>query len=72
MADSTMDSDEQLTRREQQILSLVVQGASNRQIAERLYLREGTIKNHMSSILSKLGVRDRMQAARKAKELGLT
>ena len=50
---------------------LVARGASNRQIAENLYLTEGTVKNHMSSILSKLGVRDRTQAALKAKELGL-
>jgi len=62
---------EQLTEREREILALVTQGASNRQIAENLYLTEGTVKNHMSSILSKLGVRDRTQAALKAKEMGL-
>ena len=61
----------QLTEREREILTLLVQGASNRQIAEKLYLTEGTVKNHMSNILSKLGVRDRTQAALKAKELGL-
>jgi len=61
-----------LTEREREILALVAQGASNRQVAERLYLTEGTVKNHMSSILSKLGVRDRTQAVLKAKELGLT
>ena len=62
---------EQLTEREHEILTLVARGASNRQIAENLYLTEGTVKNHMSNILSKLGVRDRTQAALKAKELGL-
>ncbi len=62
---------EQLTEREREILALVTQGASNRQIAENLYLTEGTVKNHMSSILSKLGVRDRTQAALKAKEMRL-
>jgi DNA-binding NarL/FixJ family response regulator len=62
---------EGLTEREREILALVAQGASNRQIAERLYVTEGTVKNHMSNILSKLGVRDRTQAALKAKELGL-
>lgn len=62
---------EQLTERECEILTLLVQGASNRQIAEKLYLTEGTVKNHMSNILSKLGVRDRTQAALKAQELGL-
>ena len=62
---------EPLTEREREILKLVARGASNRQIAENLYLTEGTVKNHMSSILGKLGVRDRTQAAIKAKELGL-
>lgn len=62
---------EHLTEREREILALVARGASNRQVAENLYLTEGTVKNHMSNILSKLGVRDRTQAAIKAKELGL-
>lgn len=62
---------EQLTEREREILALIAQGASNRQVAERLYVTEGTIKNHMSSILGKLGVRDRTQAVLKAKEIGL-
>jgi DNA-binding NarL/FixJ family response regulator len=62
---------EQLTEREREILALVAKGASNRQVAERLYVTEGTVKNHMSNILSKLGVRDRTQAVLKAKELGL-
>jgi DNA-binding NarL/FixJ family response regulator len=62
---------EQLTEREREILALLARGATNRQIAERLYLREGTVKNHISSILAKLGVHDRTQAALKAKELDL-
>jgi DNA-binding NarL/FixJ family response regulator len=62
---------EELTEREREILAMVAQGASNRQIAEALYVTEGTVKNHMSSILGKLGVRDRTQAALKARELGL-
>ena len=62
---------EPLTEREREILALVGQGASNRQIGERLYLQEGTVKNHISTILNKLRVRDRTQAALKARELGL-
>ncbi|MDQ6659614.1 MAG: response regulator transcription factor [Chloroflexota bacterium] len=62
---------EQLTEREREILALVAQGASNRQIGEALFITEGTVKNHLSNILSKMGVRDRTQAALKAKELGL-
>ncbi|HLZ62821.1 MAG TPA: response regulator transcription factor [Ktedonosporobacter sp.] len=62
---------ESLTEREREILTLVVRGASNRQIGERLYLQEGTVKNHITNILSKLRVRDRTQAALKARDLGL-
>ncbi len=61
---------EQLTDREREVLTLIAQGASNREVAERLYVTEGTVKNHMTNILSKLGVRDRTQAVLKAKELG--
>jgi DNA-binding NarL/FixJ family response regulator len=62
---------EQLTEREREILALVASGASNRQIGEALFITEGTVKNHLSNILAKMGVRDRTQAALKAKELGL-
>jgi DNA-binding NarL/FixJ family response regulator len=61
---------EPLSEREREILALLAQGASNRLIAERLYLREGTIKNYVSGIISKLRVQDRTQAALKARELG--
>jgi DNA-binding NarL/FixJ family response regulator len=67
----SMASIEQLTEREREILALVASGASNREIAEKLYLTEGTVKNHMSNVLSKLGVRDRTQAVIRARELGL-
>ena len=59
---------EGLTEREREILTLVAQGASNRQIGEQLFITEGTVKNHMSNILSKLGLRDRTQAALYARE----
>ncbi|QBD75506.1 response regulator transcription factor [Ktedonosporobacter rubrisoli] len=60
-----------LTEREREVLALLVRGASNREISESLYIASGTVKNHLSNILGKLGVRDRTQAALKAKELGL-
>jgi len=62
---------EPLTEREQEVLRLLAQGLSNREIAQRLFLAEGTVKNYVTSILGKLGVRDRTQAALRARELGL-
>lgn len=59
-----------LTKREVEILRLMAGGYSNREIAEALGSAEGTVKNHASSILSKLGVRDRTRAVLKALELG--
>lgn len=50
---------------------MLANGATNRQIALQLVLAEGTVKNHVTNILSKLGVSDRTAAAMKAKELGL-
>lgn len=62
---------EPLTEREREILTFVCRGASNREIGEALYLTEGTVKNHMTNILNKMGVRDRTQAALRAREWGL-
>ena len=59
-----------LTRRETEILRLMAGGYSNREIADALGTAEGTVKNHASSILSKLGVRDRTRAVLKALEIG--
>lgn len=61
-----------LTEREEEVLECIAQGLSNRLIAERLFLSEGTVKNYISSIYHKLDVKDRFQAALKAKEEGLT
>jgi DNA-binding NarL/FixJ family response regulator len=61
---------EPLTRRELEILRLMAGGYSNREIAEALGTAEGTVKNHASSILAKLGVRDRTRAVLKALEAG--
>jgi len=62
---------EPLSDREIEILSLITRGATNKEIANQLYIAEGTVKNHVTHILSKLGVRDRTQAALKARDLGL-
>ncbi len=62
---------EPLSDRELEVLRLVAQGASNKEIAAALFIAEGTAKNHLTNILGKLGVTDRTQAALKAKELGL-
>ena len=63
--------DEPLSEREIDILRLLAQGLTNREIAQRLFLAEGTVKNYVTNILSKIGVRDRTQAALRARELGL-
>ena len=62
---------EPLSQRELEILRLLANGATNREIAAQLVLAEGTVKNHVTNILSKLGVTDRTAAAMKAKEMGL-
>jgi len=62
---------EPLSDRESEILALITTGATNKEIADQLFIAEGTVKNHVTHILEKLGVRDRTQAALKARELGL-
>ena len=62
---------ERLTEREVQVVRLMAGGYSNKEIADALGTAEGTIKNHVSSILAKLGVRDRTRAVLKALEAGL-
>jgi len=65
-----LDPPDPLTKREIEILRLMAGGYSNREIADALGTAEGTVKNHASSILSKLGVRDRTRAVLKALERG--
>jgi DNA-binding NarL/FixJ family response regulator len=60
-----------LSAREVEVLRLIAKGASNREIAEHLVISEGTVKNHISNILNRLGLRDRTQAAIYAREAGL-
>lgn len=60
-----------LTEREREILRYIARGDNNREIGEALFITEGTVKNHVSNILSKLALRDRTQAALWAREHGL-
>ena len=65
-----LDPPDRLTKREVEVLRLMAGGYSNREIADALNSSEGTIKNHVSSVLSKLGVRDRTRAVLKGIERG--
>lgn len=65
------EASEALTERETDVLQLLAQGASNKEIARSLSLGEKTIKSHVSNILGKLGVQSRTQAALRAVQLGL-
>jgi DNA-binding NarL/FixJ family response regulator len=60
-----------LSDRELEVLRLLAEGGSNREIAAALFLAEGTVKNHVTNVLGKLGARDRTQAALRARALGL-
>ena len=68
---SSLDRPDPLTERETEILRLMAGGYSNKEIANSLGVAEGTVKNHVSNILSKMGVRDRTRAVLKAFEMGL-
>jgi ATP/maltotriose-dependent transcriptional regulator MalT len=62
---------EPLTEREMEVLRLLAAGQSNQEIAQQLVIAVGTVKRHINSILSKLGVPSRLQAVARARELGL-
>lgn len=68
---SSLDQPDPLTERETEILRLMAAGFSNKEIANSLRVAEGTVKNHVSNILSKMGVRDRTRAVLKAFELSM-
>ena len=65
------DLPEPLTDRERTILRLLAGGYSNKEIGELLNITDGTVKNHISNLLSKLGVRDRTRAVLRAIDLGV-
>lgn len=60
-----------LSERELAVLKLLAEGCSNKEIGAKLSITEGTVKNHMTNVLGKLGVLDRTQAALRAREMGL-
>jgi DNA-binding NarL/FixJ family response regulator len=62
---------EELSAREKEILSLIAKGFSNSEIADKLFLSVGTVKNYVTNILQKLEAKDRTEAVVKAKDLGL-
>ena len=59
-----------LSDREREVLTLIASGATNREIAERLYLSPHTVKEHASALYRKLGVKNRAEATRRAERLG--
>lgn len=63
---------EPLSDREREVLVLLAQGASNKEIADQLVISEGTVKNHVSNILGKLQAENRTQAAEIARKYGLS
>lgn len=71
VAFDSADLPEPLTDREKTILRFLAGGYSNREISELLKISDGTVKNHISSVLAKLGVRDRTRAVLKAIDMGL-
>jgi two-component system, NarL family, response regulator LiaR len=69
--DERKREDLHITRRELEILELIAQGLSNREIAEKLFVSESTVKTHSSRVFDKLGARRRTQAVQLGKEFGL-
>ena len=60
-----------ITKREHEILALIAEGLSNREIAEKLFVSENTVKTHSSRLFDKMDVKRRVQAVQKARDLGL-
>lgn len=71
VVDTAKVAELRITKREHEILALIAQGLSNREIAETLFVSENTVKTHSSRLFDKMDVRRRVQAVQKARELGL-
>ncbi len=71
LSDKRKREDLHLTRRELEILELIARGLSNREIAEKLFVSESTVKTHSSRVFDKLGARRRTEAVQLGKEFGL-
>jgi DNA-binding NarL/FixJ family response regulator len=71
VADAAKLAEVRLTPREHEILGLIAQGLSNREIGEKLFVSENTVKTHSSRLFEKMQVRRRVQAVQRGRELGL-
>lgn len=67
----TPDEDRVVTKREEEVLQLIADGCSTPEVAERLYISQKTVKNHLASIYQKLDARDRTQAVLQAVRMGI-
>ena len=65
------DEERVVTRREEEVLQLIADGCSTPEVAERLYISQKTVKNHLASIYQKLDARDRTQAVLQAVRMGI-
>ncbi len=65
------DADRVVTKREEEVLQLIADGCSTGEVAERLYISQKTVKNHLASIYQKLDARDRTQAVLQAVRMGI-
>lgn len=68
---TTADEDRVVTRREEEVLQLIADGCSTTEVAERLFISQKTVKNHLASIYQKLDARDRTQAVLQAVRMGI-
>ena len=70
-APAQAEDDRVITRREEEVLQLIADGCSTPEVAEKLYISQKTVKNHLASIYQKLDARDRTQAVLQAVRMGI-